>query len=80
MPGVYKYTCDSKDIIKFVESIESYGEDLGWKTSGENIGEDNLSIFKTPGTLNIDDIRDHCDHKWSANSGEKDLQFYILLT
>ena len=73
MPEVDKHTGDSKDIIKFVERIESQGEDFGWKTSGENIGDDNLSIFKPPGTLNIDVFKAHCDPKWSANSEEHDL-------
>ena len=38
LPEVDKHTCDSKDMIKFVERIESHREDLGWKKSGENIG------------------------------------------
>ena len=78
LPEADKHTGDSKDAIKFVERIESQGEDFGWKTSGENIGADRLSIFKTPGTLNIDAIKAHCDPKWSAVSQERDLQFCIL--
>ena len=41
------------------------------------IGDDNLSVFKTPGMLNIDAVKAHCDPKWLGNSEEQDLQFCI---
>ena len=75
LPEVDKHTGDSKDIIKFVERIESQGEDLERKKLGENIRDDNLSIFKTPGTLNIDDVKVNCDPKWSDSSEEQDVKF-----
>ena len=52
-----KCTGNSKHIIKFAERVESQCEDLGWKISGENIGYENLSAFKTPGTLSIDAVK-----------------------
>ena len=48
------------------------------KTSGENIGDDNLSIFKTPVVINVDAFKYHCDPKWSASTEEQDLLFFIL--
>ena len=48
------------------------------ETPGEKIGDHNLGIFKTPRTLNIDAVKVQCDPKLSANTEEKDLQFYIM--
>ena len=64
--------------MKFVERIESQGEDLGWKKSGENIWDDNSSIFKTLGTLNIDTVKAHYNPKWPDSTEEQDTQFCIL--
>ena len=49
----------------------------GFSTVGENIGFNNLSIFKTTGKLTIDDTKAHCDPKWSDSSTNQDVQFCI---
>ena len=66
LPTNEKYSVESKDIIKFVERIETYAEDFGWKIAGEGIGARNLSVFTTPGSLTIDVIKAHCGPKWKV--------------
>ena len=51
LPNDQKYDGDTKDVIKFVERIESKGEYFGWKSIASNIGPDNEDIFNTPGKL-----------------------------
>ena len=78
LPEAEKHTGDSKHAIKLVERVESQCKHFGWKKSGEKVGDDNLSVFKTLGTLNIDAVKAHCDPKWLASTKEQDLEFCIM--
>ena len=72
-----KSSIESNDIIKFIERVETCGEDFGWKTAGENIVVIKLSVFETLGKLTIDIMKAPCDPKWSDSSAQ-DVQFCIM--
>ena len=61
LPEDQKYHRDPKDIISFMERIQSKSEDFGWSSITENIDPDNLNLFETPGKLTIQTCKQHCD-------------------
>ena len=63
LPNDQKHDGDAKDIIKFVECVESKGEDFGWNSIASNIGPENINIFNTPGKLTVETCKLHCDPK-----------------
>ena len=46
VPESQKHDGNLKEIFKFVEILQSSGDELGWKLAGINIGHGNLSISK----------------------------------
>ena len=64
-----KHNSKLRDTIKFVKKIESYGDYLGQKLSGEKIEPDGLKILNNPGKMPINLIKKNCSHDW-ANSNE----------
>ena len=63
LPNDQKYDGDAKDIIKFIERVESKGKEFGWNSIASNIGPENVNIFNTPGKLTADTCKLHCDPK-----------------
>ena len=66
---------DSRDIIAFIERIQSKSEDFGWDSITTNVGPDNVSLFTTPGKLTVGECKDHCDPKWADGLDEGNAQF-----
>ena len=75
LPEDQKHKGDPKDIISFIERVQSKSEDFGWSSITENIGPENLNIFETPGKLTIQDCKAHCDPRWLDGSTEENQQF-----
>ena len=50
---------DIRDIIKFVERIQSESEDFGWDSITTDIGPNDVDLFKTPGKLTVMECKDH---------------------
>ena len=72
-----KYKGNPKDIINFIERIQSKSEDFGWSLITKNISIENLIIFKTPGKLTIQECKADCDLFWLDGSIEANQQFCI---
>ena len=68
LPEDQKYKGDNRDIIPFIELIQSKSEDFGWDSITTNIGPDNVDLFKTPGKLTVVNCKAHCDPKWGDGS------------
>ena len=77
LPDDQRHTGDSRDIIPFIERIQSKSEDFGWDSITTNIGPENVDLFKTPGKLTAMDCKAHCDPKWADGSNADNVQFCI---
>ena len=76
-PKDQKYHVDPKDIISFMERIQSESEDFGQSSITKNIGPNNLNLFETPGKLTIQICQNHCDPFWLDGSIQVNQQFCI---
>ena len=77
LPDDQKYKGDPRDIISFIERIQSKSIDFGWNSITDNIGSESLNIFETPGKLTIQACKAHCDPFWADGSEEANQQFCI---
>ena len=77
MPENQRYKGESRDIIKFVERIQSISKDFGWDSITTNIGLNNIDLFKTLCKLTARECKDYCDPRWANGSIEDNAQFCI---
>ena len=77
LPENLRHKWDSRDIIAFIEQIQSKSEDFGWDSITTNIGPDNMNLFTTLDKLTVGECKDHCDPKWADGSDEGNAQFCI---
>ena len=59
LPENLRYKGDSRDIIAFIERIQSKSEDFGWDSITSNIGPDNANLFTTSGKLTAGECKGH---------------------
>ena len=77
LPDDQKHKGDPKDIINFMERMQSKSEDFGWDAIATNVGSDNINAFETPGKLTIQDCKSHCDPFWADSSDQSNIQFCV---